>query len=110
MFKEHAFLDMIRESYYKVLESNSNFSKTPTASQINPSLDEIKVTSELLEKWYTLFNKWYFDNKLPNPDKLDFCCEYFLGEDFIASASAILKVVSGNIIPKKITYKLSVPI
>lgn len=100
---------MIRESYYKVLESNSDFLTTPTASQINPSLDAINVTSELLEKWYTLFNKWYFDNKLPKSDKLDFYCDYFLGENFVAGATALVQVAPGHMIPRKITYNLSVP-
>ncbi len=111
MFKEHTFLDMIRESYYKVLESNSNFSNSPRKGDVSPSRETIIVTSDMLSKWYSLFNKWYFDNKLPTVDKLQFVAEYFMGEKFVGQTYGLRRVDEEKIIitPTKICYNLSIP-
>ena len=111
MFKEHTFLDMIRESYYKVLESNSNFSNSPQKDDVSPSRETIIVTSDMLSKWYSLFNKWYFDNKLPSVDKLQFVAEYFMGERFVGQTYVLRRVNKDKIIttPTKISYNLSIP-
>lgn len=111
MFKEHKFLNLIQESYYKILESNSTFKYTPHKDDVSPSREAITVTSDMLSKWYSLFNKWYFDNKLPEIDKLQFVADYFMGEKFVGQTYGLRRIIQDKItiIPTKICYNLSIP-
>ena len=65
----------------------------------------------MMSVWYSLFNKWYFGNKLPEKNKLEFEADYFAGERFVGRAWCDIKKCGDKITikPEKIVYNLTFP-
>ena len=105
-YTDKFLLDKIRKCYSIILESNTEFEHSPSVSDISPSNDIINITPMIIRKWYDIFNKWYFSNKLFDSNKLYFETEYLPGEDFVASSYA--ERDNDSIIPTKIIFNKSV--
>lgn len=95
--------DLHNSYLYNVFEAKEDFITPPTVEQLSPSLNRIQITDGFCKKWYNLFNKWYFDNLLPQNLPI-FFKQFSTDKTTLGFAYSEWKIVNGKqiIYPKKI--------